>query len=84
MRSMPARSRRSLRNSAFTVPLAAFPKAGAYVYRPVKDTEWLSMHAYGAAIALNLKSSNYWLWKLKGTENIPYRNAMPRDVADVF
>ncbi len=60
---------------------AAFPTAGTYVCRPVKDTGRLSMHAYGAAIDLNLKFSNYWLW---GAGNIPYRNAMPRQIVDIF
>ena len=62
---------------------AAYPTAGTYVCRPVKDTGRLSMHSYGAGIDLNLKFSNYWLWKAKGG-NIPYRNAMPRPIVDVF
>ena len=63
---------------------AALPTAGTYVCRPVKDIGRLSMHAYGAAIDLNLKFSNYWLWEAKGTANIPYRNAMPREIVDAF
>jgi len=63
---------------------AAYPTAGTYVCRPVKDTGRLSMHAYGAAIDLNLKYSNYWLWEAKGAANIPYRNAMPRQIVDAF
>ena len=63
---------------------AAFPTAGTYVCRAVKDTGRLSMHAYGAAIDLNLKVSNYWLWETKGAANIPYRNAMPREIVDAF
>jgi hypothetical protein len=63
---------------------AAYPTAGTYVCRPVKDTGRLSMHAYGAAIDLNLKFSNYWLWEAKGAAKIPYRNAMPRQIVDAF
>lgn len=63
---------------------AAFPTAGTYVCRAVKDTGRLSMHAYGTAVDLNLKFSNYWLWEAKGTANIPYRNAMPREIVDAF
>ena len=63
---------------------AAFPTAGTFACRPVKDTGRLSMHAYGAAIDLNLKFSNYWLWETKGVANIPYRNAMPREIVDAF
>ena len=63
---------------------AATPTAGTYACRPVKDTGRLSMHSYGAAIDLNLKFSNYWLWETKGAANIPYRNAMPREIVDAF
>jgi hypothetical protein len=63
---------------------AAFPIAGTYNCRAVKDTGRLSMHAYGAAIDLNLKYSNYWLWGARGAVNIPYRNAMPREIVDAF
>lgn len=62
---------------------AATPTAGTYACRPVKDTGRLSMHAYGAAIDLNLKFSNYWLWETKGGD-VPYRNAMPQQIVDVF
>lgn len=63
---------------------AAYPIAGTYVCRPVKDTGRLSMHSYGAAIDLNLKYSSYWLWEAKGATNIPYRNQMPRPIVDAF
>jgi D-alanyl-D-alanine carboxypeptidase len=62
----------------------AYPTAGTYVCRPVEDTGRLSMHAYGAAIDLNLKYSNYWLWEAKGAGNIPFRNAIPREIVDIF
>jgi hypothetical protein len=63
---------------------AAYPTAGTFNCRPVKDTGRLSMHSYGAAIDLNLKYSGYWLWAAKGAGNIPYRNAMPRAIVDAF
>jgi hypothetical protein len=63
---------------------AAAPSAGTYNCRPVKDTGRLSMHAYGAAIDLNLKFSAYWLWAAKDAAKIPYRNAMPRAIVDIF
>jgi hypothetical protein len=58
---------------------AAFPIAGTYSCRSVKDTGRLSMHAYGAAIDLNLKVSDYWLWN-----GATYRNRMPRQIVDAF
>lgn len=58
---------------------AAFPIAGVYSCRPVKDTGRLSMHAYAAAIDLNLRYSNYWLWEKSG-----WHNRMPRAIVDAF
>jgi hypothetical protein len=63
---------------------AAFPTAGTYACRPVKDTGRPSMHSHGAAIDLNLKYSAYWLWEAKDAANIPYRNTMPREIVDAF
>ncbi len=45
------------------------------------------MHGYAAAIDLNLKVSDYWLWAAKGdgkAKTIPYRNRMPREIVDIF
>jgi hypothetical protein len=67
-----------------SVARAAYPTAGTYVCRPVKDTGRLSMHSYGAAIDLNLKFSNYWLSETKSAGNIPYRNTMPRQIVEAF
>ena len=38
------------------------------------------MHAYGAAIDLNLAYSDYWLWE-KGA---PYRNRVPDAIVAIF
>lgn len=38
------------------------PSAGTLVCRPVADTGLLSMHAFGAAIDLNVAKSDYWAW----------------------
>jgi len=58
---------------------AAFPTAGTYSCRPVKDTGRLSLHAYGAAIDLNLRYADYWLWRKGG-----WRNRMPREIVEIF
>jgi hypothetical protein len=65
------------------VAAAAFPIAGILSCRPVADTGKMSMHAYGAAIDLNLKVSDYWLWQKK-TDPIPYRNRMPQEIVEIF
>lgn len=64
------------------VKRAAYPTAGTYACRGVADRGQPSMHAYGAAIDLNLKFSNYWLWEKKGAAT--YVNRMPREIVDAF
>jgi hypothetical protein len=58
----------------------AFPSAGTFNCRVVKDTGNRSMHAWGAAIDLNTKFSDYWLWS-KGKS---YRNRMPMEIVEIF
>jgi hypothetical protein len=62
---------------------AAYPIAGVYSCRPVADTGKMSVHGYAAAIDLNLKYSDYWLWAGK-SEPIPYKNRMPQQIVDIF
>ena len=65
------------------IKAAAYPIAGVLSCRPVADTGKMSMHGYAAAIDLNLKYSDYWLWAGK-SKIIPYRNRMPREIVDIF
>ncbi len=62
---------------------AAYPIAGVLSCRPVADTGRMSMHSYAAAIDLNLKFSDYWLWAGNG-KTIPYKNRMPHEIVDIF
>ena len=62
---------------------AAYPIAGVLSCRAVADTGRMSMHGYVAAMDLNLKYSDYWLWAGKA-KTIPYRNRMPREIVDIF
>lgn len=57
----------------------AYPSAGAFNCRTVKDTGNRSMHAYGAAIDLNSKFADYWLWSKSG-----YRNRVPYEIVAIF
>ncbi|UZX13338.1 M15 family metallopeptidase [Methylocystis sp. MJC1] len=57
----------------------AYPSAGAFSCRAVKDTGKRSMHAYGAAIDINVKNSDYWLWR-KGS----YRSRIPYEIVAIF
>jgi DNA-binding transcriptional LysR family regulator len=63
---------------------AAYPTAGTYACRGVADKGQPSMHAYGAAIDLNLDVSNYWLWDTKGKGAPVWRNRMPAEIVDAF
>jgi hypothetical protein len=65
------------------IKAAAYPIAGVLSCRPVADTGKMSMHGYAAAIDLNLKFSDYWLWAGK-VKTISYRNRMPRAIVDIF
>lgn len=62
---------------------AAFPSAGTYACRGVADAGQPSMHAYGAAIDLNLAYSNYWLWDSPKSPPV-WRNRMPHQIVDIF
>jgi hypothetical protein len=66
-----------------SVRRAAWPIAGTYACRGVADQGQPSMHAYGAAIDLNLAYSQYWLWdQQKG--RFGWANRMPREIVDIF
>ncbi len=58
----------------------AVPSAGTFNCRAVKDTGNRSAHAWGAAIDINTKFADYWLWAKNGG----YRNRIPFDIVDIF
>jgi len=58
----------------------AFPSAGTFNCRAVKDTGNRSAHAWGAAIDINTNFADYWLWAKNGG----YRNRIPFDIVDIF
>ena len=66
------------------IPQAAWPIAGTYACRGVADAGQPSMHAYGAAIDLNLAFSNYWLWDSGKARQIVWRNRMPEQIVNIF
>jgi hypothetical protein len=57
-----------------------YPLGGTYACRGVADSGARSMHAYGAAIDINVNLSDYWLWR----HNAPYRNRIPSEIVDIF
>ncbi len=61
------------------------PSAGTYNCRAIAGTDRRSMHAYGAAIDISTKFTDYWLWKQgKGGGAIPYHNQVPYEIARIF
>ncbi len=61
------------------------PSAGTLNCRVIAGTDRMSMHAYGAAIDINTRFTDYWLWaKAPKAGLIPYRNRIPQAVVDVF
>ena len=58
----------------------AYPSAATYNCRAVKDTGNRSGHAWGIAIDINVKFSDYWLWA-KGSA---YRNRIPFEIVEIF
>jgi D-alanyl-D-alanine carboxypeptidase len=67
------------------VARAAYPLAGIYACRAVADAGQVSMHAFAAAIDLNIAYSDYWLWRKPAANGaIPYRNRMPQEIVDAF
>jgi hypothetical protein len=58
----------------------AFPSAGTYNCRVVKDTGVRSGHGWGIAIDINRRFSDYWLWAGKGD----YRNRIPYEIVEIF
>jgi hypothetical protein len=60
------------------------PSTGTYNCRTIANTNRRSMHAYGAAIDINTRFTNYWLWAKPAGESIPYRNQIPFQIVDIF
>jgi D-alanyl-D-alanine carboxypeptidase len=68
-----------LNRLASAIKRYAFPSAGTFNCRVVRDTGNRSAHAWGAAIDINTEFADYWLWS-KGA----YRNRIPFDIVEVF
>jgi D-alanyl-D-alanine carboxypeptidase len=62
-----------------------FPSAGTYVCRPIAGTTRVSAHGHGIAIDIATKPAHYWLWSGgKAGAAIPYRNAIPFEIVEIF
>jgi hypothetical protein len=62
-----------------------FPSAGTYNCRAIAGTDRVSPHGLGIAIDIATKDSHYWRWtKPDAAGRYPYRNAIPKEVVDIF
>lgn len=59
------------------------PAAGTFACRAVADTGMPSVHAYGAAIDIAVRQSDYWVWS-RARGDIPYRNRIPFEIVEPF
>jgi len=60
------------------------PTAGTYNCRTVAGSSVPSMHAYGAAIDLNPKYSDYWRWSANGATDPVWKSQIPIEIVRVF
>jgi hypothetical protein len=60
------------------------PSAGTYNCRTIANTSRLSVHAFGAAIDINDKLSDYWEWSKGKDGKITWKNRIPATIADIF
>jgi hypothetical protein len=60
------------------------PISGIYNCRPIAETNRLSMHAFGAAIDINARFGNYWLWSKRLDGEIVWRNQIPEKIVEIF
>ena len=62
----------------------AVPSAGVYSCRKIAASGLISMHSYGAAIDLNDKFGDYWLWNKKSDGTFNRRHRIPDQIVDIF
>ena len=61
------------------------PSAGVFNWRKVAKQSNLSVHSFGAAIDLNTKFADYWVWSGGKPGKVPvYKNKFPMEIVDIF
>lgn len=59
--------------------------AGTYNCRTIAGTDRLSMHAFGAAVDINVSRANYWRWaKPDDRGQRPWQNQIPYEIVEIF
>ena len=61
------------------------PSAGTYNCRVISGTKRLSVHAFAAAIDINVKTADYWRWSKPGKNGVyKWRNKVPMEIVRIF
>lgn len=60
------------------------PSSGTYNCRPIAQTSRLSVHSYGAAIDINARFGDYWLWDKNKTGRFAWKNRIPLEIVEIF
>ena len=58
---------------------------GTFNWRNIAKTSRLSVHSFGAAIDLNTKFADYWIWAGGKAGDVPeYKNQIPPEIVEIF
>jgi hypothetical protein len=60
------------------------PAAGTYNCRKIAGSRARSMHAYGAAIDINIRFADYWRWVSDDRTPVRWRNRVPIQIVRIF
>ena len=61
------------------------PSAGTFNWRRVSGAPNMSVHSFGAAIDLNTKFADYWVWSGGKPGKVPkYANRYPLEIVEIF
>jgi hypothetical protein len=60
------------------------PSSGTYNCRTILNTKRLSVHAFGAAIDINDKLSDYWEWSKPKDGKLAWKNRIPGAIGEIF
>jgi hypothetical protein len=60
------------------------PAGGTYNCRTIAHTSRYSMHAFGAAIDINPRFSDYWQWPRSRDGKIVWKNRVPAAIGEIF
>jgi hypothetical protein len=60
------------------------PSSGTYNCRAIANTSRLSVHAFGAAVDINDKLSDYWEWSKGKDGKFVWKNRIPGAIGEIF